>query len=71
MIKRKIYRYIGENGILDTDIFLKDVPHILKYRIIAEDGKLLTNGVLYVKSKDIFAIDLEDWYEIDDLFGQK
>lgn len=66
MIKKKMYRYIGENGVLDTIILIPDAKHIKRYRLIAEENKLLTNGIKITKMIDIFATDLEEWYEIDD-----
>jgi hypothetical protein len=35
MTSQKMYRYMGQNGIIDTPVFLKDVPCVIKYRLIA------------------------------------
>ena len=41
MIVQKLYRYMGANGILDSLIYLPDIPHLLHYRLIADEGKVL------------------------------
>lgn len=66
MKKTKMYRYIGQNGVLTTYILLDGINHILRYHLVADDGKLLTNGERVAKIVEINAVDLEDWYEIND-----
>lgn len=66
MVKNKIYRYLGRNGILTTPILLNDSTKIDMYRLIAEKGKMLTNGEQILKSVDIFPEDLTLWTEIAD-----
>ena len=66
MIKTKIYRYLGRNGILNTYILLDGINHILRYRLEADKGKILTNGEKRVYSIEINAEDLENWIEITD-----
>ena len=66
MIKKDLYRYIGRNGIITSLILLDDAKYYPMYRLIAGEGKVLTNGELKVKSIDIFAEDLGKWAEIDE-----
>lgn len=66
MIKKDLYRYIGRNGIITSLVYLEDAKYYPMYRLIADEGKVLTDGELIVKSIDIFAEDLSKWIEIDE-----
>ena len=65
MIKKNLYRYTGRNGIITSLVYLEDAKYYPMYRLIAEEGKMLTDGEQVVKSIDIFAEDLGKWTEID------
>ena len=66
MIKKDLYRYIGRNGIITSLVHLEDAKYYPMYRLIADEGKMLTDGELTVKSIDIFAEDLSKWTETDE-----
>ena len=66
MVKKNLYRYTGRNGIITSLVHLEDAKFYPMYRLIADEGKMLTNGELIVKSIDIFAEDLGKWTEIDE-----
>ena len=66
MIKKDLYRYTGRNGIITSLVHLDDAKFYPMYRLIADEGKMLTDGELMVKSIDIFAEDLSKWTEIDE-----
>ena len=66
MIKKDLYRYTGRNGIITSLVHLDDAKFYPMYRLIADEGKVLTDGELIVKSIDIFAEDLSKWTEIED-----
>lgn len=66
MIKKDLYRYTGRNGIITSLVHLEDAKYYPMYRLIADEGKMLTDGELIVKSIDIFAEDLSKWTEIED-----
>ena len=66
MIKKDLYRYIGRNGIITSLVHLEDAKYYPMYRLIADEGKILTDGELKVKSIDIFVEDLSKWTEIDE-----
>ena len=66
MIKKDLYRYTGRNGIITSLVHLEDAKFYPMYRLIADEGKVLTNGELKVKSIDIFVEDLGKWTEIED-----
>ena len=65
MIKKDLYRYTGRNGIITSLVHLEDAKFFPMYRLIADEGKVLTNGEITLKSIDIFAEDLGNWTEID------
>lgn len=73
MIKQKLYRYMGTNGILDSLILLPGISYVPRYRLIAEEGKVLVNTSNYQTSAiDVAEEEVENWYEIDkDIKGQK
>lgn len=66
MIKKDLYRYVGRNGIITSLVHLEDAKYYPMYRLIADEGKVLTDGELIVKSIDIFAEDLSKWTEMDE-----
>ena len=66
MIKKDLYRYTGRNGIITSLVHLEDAKFFPMYRLIADEGKVLTNGEVTLKSIDIFAEDLGNWTEIDE-----
>lgn len=66
MVKKDLYRYTGRNGIITSLVHLDDAKYYPMYRLIADEGKVLTDGELKVKSIDIFAEDLGKWTEINE-----
>ena len=66
MIKKDLYRYVGRNGIITSLVHLDDAKFYPMYRLLAEEGKMLTDGEQKVKAIDIFAEDLGKWTEIDE-----
>lgn len=66
MTKKKLYKYLGNNGILITYIYLEGTKHIPMYHLEADEGKLLTNGEQAAKSVDIEVKELSKWYEVPD-----
>lgn len=66
MIKTKIYRYLGRNGIITSPIFLESIEPITMFKLIASEGKILTNGEEKTKAKLVFADEIENWFEVDE-----
>lgn len=64
MKKKDLYKYVGRNGSIVSLVLLDDIKHYPMYRLIADEGKVLTNGDIEVKSIDIYAEDLDKWTEI-------
>ena len=51
MTSRKIYRYLGRNGILTTHILIEGANYIPLVELTADKGKVLTNG-----EKTVYAV---------------
>ena len=66
MIKTKMYRYLGRNGIITSPVLLDKVEPIVMYELRAGVDKMLTNGEKTLKSTLVFEDELKDWIEIDD-----
>lgn len=67
MIKKKLYKYLGRNGILITYILLDGISRIDMFRLEASPGMILTDGEREVYCVDIEAEELDNWREIEDL----
>ena len=66
MTKIKKYKYLGRNGVLVTRILIDGVNYIPMITLIAEKGKILTNGEISVYSITIEADEVNLWREIPD-----
>lgn len=66
MTKKKMYRYLGRNGIITSPVLLDNIEHIDMFHLIADNKKLLTNGEEKVKSVTIFADELDNWTEVNE-----
>ena len=64
MIKKKMYRYSGRNGILTTPILLDDIKHYVVYELKAESGKILTNGVDTAYGIIVEEEEIGEWFEV-------
>lgn len=67
MTKKNLYRYVGRNGIITSLVYLEDAKFFPMFRLIADENKVLTDGIVKRKSVDIFADDLDQWQEIDEI----
>lgn len=66
MITRKMYRYLGRNGILTTRILIDGVEHIPMVELVAEKGMVLSNGQITTYSIVVEEDEAESWREIAD-----
>lgn len=64
MIKKNLYKYLANNGILITSLYFEDMKYIPMLLLTADEGMVLTNGIRITKEVDIEAADLELWKEI-------
>ena len=65
MKKTIIYRYLGTNGIIESPVHLENTYYVRLYRLIAEEGKAITNGDKVLRSTLIPEEELDQWYEIE------
>lgn len=65
MTKRKMYKYLGRNGILTTRIQLDGINFIPMTELIAAEGKILTDGEKIIESVIIEDTEISNWREID------
>lgn len=70
MRKTKMYRYIGHNGIVTTPVLLDEIKHYVYYSLVADNNKILTNGIDKKYFVEVSEDELHLWREIDDV-GQK
>lgn len=66
MIKEVLYMYLGTNGTILSKVHLEDIYYIRKYRLWADDGKVLVkDGKIYGMTEIIPEDELNEWSEID------
>lgn len=70
MTKTAYYTYLGTNGTITSPVHLEDIYYIVKYRIVADEGYILTNGKDFVKTVTVPENEISNWKEIKDL-GQE
>jgi hypothetical protein len=58
-----IYRYIRPDGGITDSTTKPDCEYILRYRLIADKGKVYTNNEITVTVLDVDSI--EGWHQID------
>ena len=66
MKKTVIYKYLGTNGVLETPIHLEDTYYIRLIDLIADKGKILTNGELKTYFTRVPEDDVSNWHEVID-----
>ncbi len=65
MTKTILYTYFGTNGIITSEVHLENVPALKKVRLTADEGKILTNGVVSLEMVVIAEESADNWKEID------
>lgn len=64
MIKNRIYRYLGTNGIIESPVRLEGIPSVTVYELIAEGRHVLTNGEKETSRVVVSQEDIALWHEI-------
>lgn len=64
MIKQNIYKYFGRNGVIVSLVDLDYTNRMEMYQLIADEGKILTNGIKKIHNIIINKEDLALWNEI-------
>lgn len=71
MKKVKKYKYIGRNGTIITSIVIDGAANkIDMLYLVADEGKILTNGELQLHSVLVYMDEVDLWSEID-IAGQE
>ena len=66
MIKQIMYEYLGTNGSICSPVHLEDIYYVRKYKLIADDKKLLVKGSRKEKSVLIPEDDLDNGKEVEE-----
>lgn len=66
MKQKKCYKYIGRNGLLTTNILLEGINNIPLMELIADEGKVLTDGERQVHTIAVELDEVDNWKEIAD-----
>lgn len=70
MTKVKLYVYLGTNGTIESPVHLEDIFYTTRYRLIADNDKVLTkDGKNFVNSITIPEDEVDEWKEVPS--GQK
>lgn len=64
MTKQNIYKYFGRNGIIVSLVFLDYSNRMDLFQLVADEGKILTNGERQVHNVIIEKNELNNWTEI-------
>ena len=64
MTKEVLYTYLGTNGTITSPIYLEGIYSVKQIRLMAAEGKWLTDGYNIYNSIIIPESDLDKWYEI-------
>ena len=64
MTKEVLYLYLGTNGTILSPVHLEDTYYIRKIKLVADDGKILSNGVRKVSSIIVPEDQASEWEEI-------
>lgn len=61
----KLYTYLGTNGTLTTPIHLENIYSVVKYRLNAEEGYVLTkDNKTFVDSVIVPENEMSLWHEV-------
>ncbi len=67
MIRTKVYRYLGENGSIQSTVLIPGVYSVTMVDLSADDEKLLTkDGNYFCKHIVVPEKDAANWYEVKD-----
>ena len=70
MTKVKLYVYLGTNGTIESPVHLADIFYTTRYRLVADNNKVLTkDGKNFVGSTTVPEDEVDEWKEVP--AGQK
>ena len=65
MVKIKQYLYLGENGTMISPILIPNAAAQIQYVLMADEGKILTNGERTAIKVTVPESQVEKWQEIE------
>ena len=65
MTKETLYTYLGTNVTVTTPIHLESVPAMIRYRLKADNGKVLTNGKCKTTTVTLAEEEISKWSEVN------
>jgi hypothetical protein len=65
MIKKDLYFYEGEGGSIQTLIKIPYARYTQMYRLIADEGKELTDGTNRTTCIDVLPENVDKWTEVE------
>lgn len=65
MTKTPMYRYLGTNGTIESQVYLEGIYSVKLLKLHADNGKILTDGERRVKIVTIPASEIAKWQEVD------
>lgn len=63
----KKYLYMGENGTMISTVLIPGVAAQVYATLIADEGKILTNGVSKQLTVTVPEAKMNDWMEVDNM----
>ena len=65
MTKQVIYKYLGTNGVIESPVHLEDIYYVRMIRLVADSGKMLSNGTEKHYAVRVPEEEVENWVEVD------
>jgi len=65
MTRTIIYRYMGTNGIIESPVHLEDIYYTRFVRLVADDKKVLTDGVVRRQTVQVPEEEEKNWKEVE------
>lgn len=63
----KKYKYNGRNGSIISSVLIDGASKINMFYLAADEGKILTNGEKFYNSVYIYADEIDNWTEVDNI----
>jgi hypothetical protein len=65
MTKQVIYKYLGTNGVIESPVHLEDIYYVRLIRMVAGEGKILTDGTAKHNAITVPEEEAENWIEVN------
>lgn len=65
MTKEVLYKYLGTNGVIESPVHLEDIYYVRIIKLVADHGKVLTDGQTKVHSVRVAEDEVDNWQEIE------